>query len=48
MKIEKIGKGVNLFTHKTDKFKTAVITITVSAPLDENAATNALVLRLLS
>ena len=48
MKIEKIGTGVNLFTHKTDKFKTAVITITVSAPLDENAAANALVLRLLS
>ncbi|MGN1444127.1 MAG: hypothetical protein ACI4XE_09800, partial [Acutalibacteraceae bacterium] len=48
MKSEKICKGVNLLTQKTDKFKTAVVAITISTPLDENAAANALVLRLLS
>lgn len=48
MNSEKIGKGVNLFTHKTDKFKTAVVAVTISAPLDDKAAANALVLRLLA
>ena len=48
MKTEKICKGVNLFSHKTDKFKTAVVSLTVSAPLDKNAGANALILRLLA
>ena len=48
MKTEKICKGVRLFSHKTDKFKTAVISLTVSAPLDEKAGINALLLRLLA
>ncbi|MGN1195450.1 MAG: EF-P 5-aminopentanol modification-associated protein YfmF, partial [Acutalibacteraceae bacterium] len=48
MKTEKICKGVNLLSHKTDKFKTAVISLTVSAPLDNNAGVNALLLRLIA
>ena len=48
MKNEKICKGVNLFSHKTDKFKTAVISLTVSAPLDSNDGMNALIFRLLA
>lgn len=48
MKTEQIFKGVNLYSHKTDKFKTAAVSLTVAAPLDENAGLNALLFRLLA
>ena len=48
MEFFQIADGVRLAYSKTDKFKSAVMSLSVCAPLDEDAAANALLIRLLA
>lgn len=48
MKIKKISNGVRLCSYETEKFKTAVISLSITAPLDSHAGENALLAHLLS
>ncbi len=48
MEIKKISKGVNLCCHKTEKFKTAVISLCIVTPLDSQASEKALLIQLLA
>ena len=48
MEFIKIADGVRLAFSQTDKFKSAVMSLSVCAPLDDTAAANAVLIRLLA
>ena len=48
MEITKICKGVRLAHHRTNRFKTTTVSLSIAAPLDEHAGERALIIYLLS
>ncbi len=48
MERKTIAPGVNLCTHKTEQFKTSVVSLNIIAPLDKDATARALLIYLLS
>lgn len=48
MEMKKLCKGVNFAYHRTNQFKTATITFSFVAPLDDKASENALIIHLLA
>ena len=48
MKTKQICSGVQLCSHKTEQFKTSIVTLNIITPLDDNAAKKALLINLLA